>query len=179
MYSTNGLWATLRGVVPNSTLSHIRLIRRVLQQNKEVRFDLFVTKERVDQTLSSLKRFMRHWLFYFRLHSQERLQFRRQSGNAQPETTASSKVAAPSTVSNQHPRCRRQYLRLATWNINSFKGKRHDVEMMCSEWKVDVLALQEVGRGTSAWQLKLSGYKCVEVASQSDEPGARGLAQAR
>ena len=178
MYSTNGLWATLRGVVPNSTLSHIRLIRRVLQQNKEVRFDLFVTKERVDQTLSSLKRFMRHWLFYFRLHSQERLQFRRQSGNAQPETTASSKVAAPSTVSNQHPRCRRQYLRLATWNINSFKGKRHDVEMMCSEWKVDVLALQEVGRGTSAWQLKLSGYKCVEVASQSDEPGARGLALA-
>ena len=74
MYSTNGLWATLRGVVPNSTLSHVRLIRRVLQQNKEVRFDLYVTRERVDQTLSSLKRFMRHWLFYFRLHSQERLE---------------------------------------------------------------------------------------------------------
>ena len=111
-------------------------------------------------------------------HKKKKKKKKKQSGNAQPETTTSSKVAAPSTVSNQHPRCRRQYLRLATWNINSFKGKRHDVEMMCSEWKVDVLALQEVGRGTSAWQLKLSGYKCVEVASQSDEPGARGLALA-
>ena len=115
MYSTNGLWATLRGVVPNSTLSHIRLIRRVLQQNKEVRFDLFVTKERVDQTLSSLKRFMRHWLFYFRLHSQERLQFR-------PETLSLKlllvvKLPLLPLATNTH-------VVGALPNINSFKGKR-------------------------------------------------------
>ena len=182
MYSTSGLWATLNGIVPNSTLCQIRLVRRVLQSDKSVRFDLYVTKEKTDQILSSLRLYMRHWNFYFRLHSQERLQFRRSNS---PAVAAAAVAAAPpraaavaSAANNQHQHCRRRYLRFATWNINSFRGKRHDVEMMCSEWKVDILALQEVGRGSSAWQLKLSGYKCVEVASRSDEPGAHGLALA-
>jgi exonuclease III len=65
---------------------------------------------------------------------------------------------------------------VATWNIRSFRPKKHSVLLLARNNNLAILALQETHCKADSWPPKLTGYKVFSVPAA--ERGSVGLALA-
>jgi exonuclease III len=67
---------------------------------------------------------------------------------------------------------------IATWNLNSFTGKKTEVLLAAERMRIGILALQETMVRGLQWAISLPGYNVYNVPAEPTIPGARGLALA-
>ncbi|KAJ1909224.1 hypothetical protein H4219_006434, partial [Mycoemilia scoparia] len=120
-------------------------------------YDLRVNPEHTQSTIAKLRR-QRHLA---RWHVKEHT----------PLTTRSKSQRDP----NLPPSGR---FSLASWNINSVRGKRQELLWYLYRAKVSVLALQETLHKDDDWALRLGKYQVLSSPMCPGKPGQRGVALA-
>ena len=67
---------------------------------------------------------------------------------------------------------------IASWNVNSLKGKRDEIAWYLSKEGIAILALQETLHKSEDWRMRLGKYQCIESPMQEGKVGERGVALA-
>jgi exonuclease III len=125
-------------------------------QNSNSRFDLFVKLESTDTILQLLKEKAHLAGWYVRLHIPyaERQRSR-----------IEKRIKSPSKV-------------LASWNVNSVRGKSEEIAWYLSKERVAVLAIQETLHKGEDWRMRIGKYQCIESPMHEGKVGERGVALA-
>ena len=149
-------------------------IRRVIQRNGTIRFDLWVQPDQVATIREALcagprrmKYFVRQHIPYIHRVGYGISQAERLRRN--PEIQHSQGNAPRSEVETP-----KAPLRLCTLNINSINRKREELRILLKLAKIDVLCLQETRQRAVHWPLTFGGYRTY-VSLGYNGPSSRGL----
>lgn len=150
-------WKTLEEDVESYYRDKILKIQRVMQRfDKRIRFDVYFDSMETEdiQWLLSLAQYNK-WYSKIHAHFHER---------SRDERHAREPVDNCVT------------LRIASWNISTIAGKRHDLQNFLRYENVQILGLQETQRKLDGgWPLRLRGYSVYE-SPMTEGPGQRGIA---
>ncbi len=133
----------------------VRRLRRSVQRNSS-RYDLFVEPNAAREVLTLLESQKQRMGWYVRMHVPFRKRQRSQGTN---QGTALRRV-------------------LASWNVNSVRGKRDEICWYLHKERVAVLALQETLHKSDDWRMRLGQYQCITSPMNEGRVGERGVALA-
>ncbi|GBG35229.1 Hypothetical Protein FCC1311_114522, partial [Hondaea fermentalgiana] len=142
-------WARLEYCVPNAQVRRrILKVNKVLQAERELRFDVYVVSTEAARILDLLRRNgRRRFDWHTRLHRP--YHEREHPGDA---------AAAPAAGALKD-------LRLLAWNINGLRRKREDLASLLQTTVPHVAALQETLLRATDWRTRASKYNVLELGS--------------
>ena len=136
---------------------HILSVAPVMQVNGRRRFNVHTRrrhKERVMVVLQSM---------FDSVHVREHVQYDQRDHHLVPRSN-SARVASA------------HILRVGSLNIAGVASKRTELQLMCDQQKLDVIALQETNRRANHWSLTLPGYQFIDRPVLDGVVGSHGLA---
>ena len=151
---------------------HIVKCQRVQQQQGNIRFDMWITRECVTAVLQQLKAGRQRYGWFFRPH----IPYCERVGRGISDTQRVLRQPQPPPAAQQPGNLHQSSsLKVGSLNINGVNRKRSDLRYFLERTQVDVLGIQETLLRSTDWYLRFPGYKCYTAMGETTA-STRGLA---
>jgi len=168
--SPTELHRRLQRVLRGSPLIYNQIIgvKRVIQPNDKIRFDLYVKTNIADQLVNVLRtsQTARNYGWYCRYH----VHFRERTNGNNPRLDRPTR----GMVLPLPRRGASGQLAVGTYNVNGLQGKRTDVRAFFQTSRLDVLGIQETLLPATHWRVSIPGASVYSTAGGRG-PAIRGL----